>query len=51
MTDQNDLPPAQPPDPKGTRPPLDLGVVVAQIQTIQTKLARERAEKKAREKV
>ena len=40
------LSPPQPLDQPGTRPPLDLAVVIGQVNHIQAKLAAERAAKK-----
>ena len=39
------LPPPEPPDHPGTRPPTDLVRVAEMVRWIQAKLARERAEK------
>ena len=43
------LPPPQPMDQPGTRPPFDLLGMASQILIIQTVLARERAAKAAQE--
>ena len=42
-SDPSPLPPPQPRDKEGTRPPLDLAHVIRQVKGIQTFLAGERA--------
>ena len=45
MEHQSELPPPQPPDPPGTRPPTNWPLVVSTVEAIQRKLAEERAAK------
>ena len=45
MEHQSELPPPQPPDPPGTRPPTNWPLVVSTVEAIQRKLAEERASK------
>lgn len=46
----HDLAPPEPMDPQGTRPALNLEVVIGQVKHIQEKLAAERAAKAEKEK-
>ena len=49
VRNDNVLPPPQPPDEKGTRPPLDREHVNRQIRGVQTFLAQERERKRAKQ--
>jgi hypothetical protein len=48
--DPSPLPPAEPRDRPGTRPALDIDLVINQVRSIQTNLALERAAKDAGKK-
>ena len=43
----HELPPPQPRDPPGIRPPLDLAAVFAQVAEIQRRLAEEQTKRQA----